>query len=261
MKTANESFAVFAAACRENTGKHLLDSGSAYGRHWQRPAIAPDVPGVTVDTYGSESGRIDVTATIETAHYLAARFDPDADVAARFSEWQDGRDGDWFSLAEEFCRDELGLFRHARDNTYNHDSDLSQCVVWEVWTDNEHESDWIYPKGEALTVIFVHTGCDVRGGYGGPIFCRPSGDYPMPVDLCAGYYAAEGVDADGNELTDDQLRQIDERWQPGYSSYPAGQVRDDIASLPDGDARDAQSFRAVLKTGEAVKIFPVMPYA
>lgn len=88
----------------------------------------------------------------------------------------------------------------------------------------ENESDWVYAD-DALVVIYIHTGCDVRGGYGQPVFLRSSNSsYAMQaLDWCHQFYAVEGADEDGEALDDSELQSICEKWQNGYSAH-AGQL-------------------------------------
>lgn len=52
----------------------------------------------------------------------------------KFREWQDEKDGSWFELGQQFCKEELHHHNHARDNIYNAENDFDQVFVWEVWT-------------------------------------------------------------------------------------------------------------------------------
>lgn len=258
MKTI-DTLALFAAACRENTGRHFLDSGGAYGRWHEHPPVDLKHPAVWVDHYKNE-----LTATISTAHWLAEAFDVDTELQDRFDAWAKERGDDWFTCGRIFAEDELHLTQHARDNVYNHDNDFDQVFVWEVYSPEKTESDWIYAD-EPLVLIYVHTGCDVRGGYGHPLFCRPKGDYAMPCDWCAQYFAEEGRDQNEKELDHDQLRELDEHWTCGYSHWPTGQVNKDIAHII-GHTEDSVSEHGLpfvwarLKSGEKVKITPALPW-
>jgi hypothetical protein len=245
MTTETNSFDVFAKACRHNSGSHFLDSGDAYGRHWQKPAIARKDGAAVLDVWRDE-----ITGTIETAHFLAEHMAVDADMQAQFEEWSEGQAGSWFELAEKFATEHLGLVQRARDNVYNGENDLTQVYIWEVYTPEDDGRDWIFDN-DALTVIFVHTGCDVRGGYSAPIFCRTRGEYSVPVDLCAQFYAAEARDEDGNEIEDPHT--LDEKWRCGWASHPASQLREDIERVF-GFTKTATTVCAKLHTGEIVKI-------
>ena len=242
-------FEIFATAARFNSGSHFLDSGGAYGRHWQRPPLEESKPAATLEVWRNE-----VTATIETAHLLAEHLKVDRDTQKDFEAWQADRDGDWFSLAEEFATDHLGLVQRARDNTYNGENDLSQVYIWEVYTPRENAGDWIYDD-EALSVIFIHTGCDVRGGYSAPIFCRGKGEFVIPMDTCAEFFAIEARDADGNEI---ETGDIDEHWRTGWSSHPSYEITKDISRVFSFTATP-ESVCVKLTTGEIVKVGVEMP--
>lgn len=246
--TSKTSFELFADACRYNSGRHFLDSGDYYGRHHEKPPIAKDCNPVAVEVWTRKGSSPDISATIETAHFLEAHYEVDHEVQSRFEDWQREREGDWFSLAQEFC-EEMGLTSQARDNVYNGENDLSQVYIWEVWTEEEKPSDWIYAENP-LVVIHVHTGCDVRGGYSSPLFCRPRGECAVAVDHVAGFRIIDShYETDG----------LDERWQIGYSSYPAGQVRDDVERVFTHTIRNG-SFIAKLNSGEVVRIAAEMPW-
>jgi hypothetical protein len=255
----NSDFELIAKACRYNSGSHFLDSGSAYGRHHEKAPLTEAAPAVSIDVYGNSERGWDITATLETAHFLSERCSVDPDISAQFEEWaglDENSDKNWFEASEEFCRESLGLFQHARDNVYNGENDLSQVYIWEVWSADENESDWVYAK-DALCVVFIHTGCDVRGGYSKPLFLRHSGDYAAPLDFVAQFGISEGRDAEGNELDRDEFHSLDERWQCGYSSCPSSQLNKDVARV---FWRGPDWFIASLKSGEIVKIFAAAPY-
>lgn len=152
--------------------------------------------------------------------------DIDRRFMAAFARWQAGRDGSWFDLGREYMQ---RRFPHweclARENTYNVESDLDQCFVFEVW--GEPGSDWAYlgPE-ESMVVVYVHTGCDVRGGYGQPIFCHSrGGEYALPLDWVAGFYPVEARMIGGGPVDPWQVPDID-RLSIGYSSHPMSELED-----------------------------------
>lgn len=245
----NKNLETIAKAFRHNSGKSFLDSGDYYGRHYEKPAISDKQPMVTIDTWRNS----EVTATIETALFLAETCDVDFDIQEQFEAWaalEENSKLSWFEAGEQFATEVLGLSQIARDNTYNGENDLSQNYVWEVYGDGGC-SDWIYDD-EALMVVYAHTGCDVRGGYAYPLFLRHGGDYAIPVDLCAEFYASEGR-LNGEELEDEDLRNIDEQWQCGYSSNPGYQLSKDTERIF-GFTKTVDSVVVKLKSGEIVKI-------
>jgi hypothetical protein len=245
-----DNLATIAKAFRHNSGKHFLDSGDFYGRHYDKPPITKDTPLVTIGTWGND----EVTATIETARFLAETCDVDFDIQKQFEEWaalEENSELSWFEAGEQFATEVLGLQQLARDNTYNGENDLSQDYVWEVYSEND-KGDWIY-DGDAIMVVYAHTGCDVRGGYAYPLFLRCKGDYAIPVDLCAEFYISEGR-LNGEELDDDTCRELDEKWMLGYSSLPSYEFSKNIERVF-GFTKTQDSVVVKLKSGEIVKVY------
>lgn len=238
-----------AKAFRFNTGKSILDSGDFYGRHYDKPEISEEQPMVTIDTYSSE-----VTATIETALFLAETCEVDFDIQNQFEAWaalEENSKLSWFEAGEQFATEVLGLQQLARDNTYNNENDLSQDYVWEVYA-AEDQGDWIY-QDDALMVCYAHTGCDVRGGYAYPLFLRCQGDYSIPTDLVVEWRISEGT-MDGEDMTNDECQELDEEWSIGYTSNPSYQFSKDIEKVKE-DTKTVDSVTVKLKSGELVKVY------
>lgn len=205
----------FSAVCRENTGAHMLDSGGAYGRHWERGPIPNAAPVVTWD---ENSG-----PTIHTGPWLDAVMTIDRKIQARFERWAkrpENTDLDWFEAGERFAVDVLGLVQRAKDNTYNNECDLDQVFVWEVYT-KDADSDWYYANdAESVVVIHTHNGCDVRGGYSRPIFCHSRiDDAVIPSDFVAGLVVVDAHDPDGNPCDRNDVPEAD-RLSIGWSGNP-----------------------------------------
>ena len=237
----------FSDACRCKTGTHFLDSGGVHGRHWQNPRQPKDMPPVTVDDYG---------ATINTAHFLAEHMEVERQTQDEFFTWAalpENEKLSWFEAGERYATEVLCLTQSARDNTCNNESDLSQVYIWEVYN-LEEPSDWIFADEDTLVLIYVHTGADVRGGYAYPVFCKPRGEYSIPVDLCADYIVVE------ERNTGKELFEICDNWRQGYSSYPFGEVESDCKRLFFFCERKPNEFTAALKDGGAVRVFAEYPY-
>jgi hypothetical protein len=244
----NTNFETIAKAFRHNTGASFLDSGSAYGRHHEKPPIAEKSPLVTIDIWRNE-----VNGCIETAHFLSETCEVDVDLQKQFEEWaglEENSDLSWFEAGEKFATEVLGLTQEARDNTYNGENDLSQNYVWEVYTDGE-SSDWIYADN-ALMLCYAHTGCDVRGGYAYPLFLRSCGEYAIPMDLSVEHYICEAR-LNGEVLEDNDCRDLDQQWQCGYSSNPSYQLSNDIERVF-GFTKTNDTVVIKLKSGEIAKI-------
>lgn len=241
------NLATIAKAFRHNTGKSFLDSGDFYGRHYDKPPITDETPLVSIDTW-----RTEVTATIDTARFLAETCEVDTDLQSQFDEWaelEENSDLNWFEAGEKFATEVLGLTQLARDSTYNGENDLSQTYVWEVY--GEDTGDWIY-NYDALMVVYAHAGCDVRGGYAYPLFLRCQGDYSIPMDLVAEFFIVDGR-RDGEELDRDECQQLDEEWQCGYSSNPSYHMSKNIERVF-GFTKTTNTVVVKLKSGEIVKI-------
>jgi len=169
---------VIAEVLTENTGRHMLDSGDYYGRHWQRNQgrnfLAEEATSLTF-----RWGFVEVVHNL--FHWLdnALEFDQELDTA--FAEWSEREENErlpWLACPEPFLEHlrELGAevggiygegepFTH---NTYNGQDLLSQTIQYtfariRLWDDERGlhlDDDYV--------LLSVHGGCDVRGGYTRP---------------------------------------------------------------------------------------------
>lgn len=139
----------------ENTGRHFLDSGSAYGRHheenaknppWEDPCIQVSSDYIVKNVY----------------HHMTEALDRDSDcveMEERFYEWAEDRDTSWLADMGEWAKkgdgETVGSF-----NTYNSEfGSLTQCIQF-VGFEDYH--------GDSYVIVSVHGGCDIRGGYTKP---------------------------------------------------------------------------------------------
>lgn len=276
MKKDNQTFATL---CRQDTGRHFLDSGGAYGRHYEKPPIDPDDSPFEIEAWGPGTGKIedrsvDITCSMETSVFLADQFEILHGLTDAFEAWAEEQDhGDWFSLVPEFMSqwkrhivhtdlEDIehpdGFTSRARDNVYNGENDLTQVFIWEVFCPVEHrEKEWYYHP-DAVTAIWIHTGCDVRGGYTRPVFCRmQKNEGALPLSFCVQWYIGEGTDADGDPLSDDECRVLDEKWSCGYTSWPTGQFRGDVKRVV---SMEKDKIAVLLNSGETVTVYPAVPW-
>ena len=241
----------FFDAVREDTGSHMLDSGGHYGRHHEQPPVAVETPAVTWDTTWA-----DCSGTLSTAHFLTEAFTMRDDLNTQIDKWVEGVEGSWFECGDQFMR-EQGYVCHKRGNTCNDENDLSQVYVWEVWGPKDGDDkggDWFYID-DAVTVIYVHTGCDVRGGYTRPYIAESQHcEYAVPFDLNATYYIE-----DCHTLDDEAQREIDEDWESGASSYPFGDLQDRVKRWFPWTFTESSRV-ALLDTGDVVRIMVTMPH-
>ena len=218
----------FYRAARQNTGMSALDSGGAYGRHHEKGPVSPDDPMITWEDPL-------MSATISTPHLLNEYLEIDRSLQAAWEHWDElnGDELDYFESGRQFAEEMTGcsssslynyVFR-GRDNVYNVENDLSQVYIWEVYTMKDSmDDDWLFAD-ESLTVIYLHNGCDVRGGYSLPVFCRKKGELVVPMDLSADYEITGSL---GKSLKECRELSLDETWSNGWSSYPYGKLENDI---------------------------------
>lgn len=169
MTTPTRTDEVLAQMLTENTGRSILDSGDAYGRHWQRNQglDAESFLAASPITLDVRYGYVDVT--LDLFHWLRARLDYDHELNTRFHEFADEREGTyWLQDMEEFL-DKTGTnpdgYLTGTYNSYNSDNLLSQTIQFAIGEDED---------GESYVLLQIHGGCDVRGGYTAPRAFRPS---------------------------------------------------------------------------------------
>lgn len=201
-----------ASMLTENTGRHFLDSGSAYGRDWQRNrelvdgsdpvTVFRNRPAITVDDWGSP--------TLDVFHYLRERLEPltlpdpdDKDphpgeiLAAEWEAMSESEDNDplWApSAAEEWLKDHGATVSYVV-NTYNHETMLSQILQYVQFT----------LDGETYVALQIHGGCDARGGYtAAQLFTVTLYDYDMfGVDVADCDISLEVPNVNRGQLTTD----------------------------------------------------------
>ena len=226
---------------RYNSGKALYDSGDYYGRNYERP-VSDDL--ITVDSS-------DCPATINLTRWLA----DNAQIATYYDNYfytsfldlHADNNKSWFDLVPEFMEEGLedtgyGAYKQvARDNVYNSENDFDQVFIFEIWVPEYVDCiDWLYCD-EAVVVIYVHTGCDVRGGYSKPLFCIfPDSEFTIPLDWQVSYYS--------NELSDNE----NDLLQVSYSGYPWGQLEDMNLEYVRSE-KDSYIFK---RDGEEIRIHP-----
>ena len=148
----------------ENTGKHILDSGFANGRHWQKNEVKTiqDFDNEPIESYEFDFDNGDIVRNVNIFHYLSECTELD-ELCNEFNKIQD-ESNDWDADADVYgvsidawdllnLNDDLTL--EYTFNTYNGDSDLSQVL----------QGSRLDINGELYYIIQIHNGADVRGGY------------------------------------------------------------------------------------------------
>lgn len=152
---------------KENTGIHMLDSGSAYGRHWQQNQSVKNWDKIPEIEYEIEDDGT-VYYTISVYHYLINNLEEELDeVCQEFNKLQDNDKNDDFAEDSnnalygitvdgwKYLRDKLDKLPLNWVNTYNYDSNLSQILQYVIVT----------IKDKKYVLLQIHGGCDARGGY------------------------------------------------------------------------------------------------
>jgi hypothetical protein len=199
----------------ENTGRHMLDSGGTYGRHWEsnqgRDFISE--PEVSL-TFSWDFPDV----TLNLFHWLDSRLDYDSELDSlfhRFSDFYYQRDKyafNWLNCVSEFItllddnpryEVEYGFYGDGSEpitiNTYNGEDLLSQTIQYTmidltIELPNRYDSGTIY-------FLQIHGGCDVRGGYTYPRVFRENGvsEYSLTDNTRASIFCSNGHNWDTDD--------------------------------------------------------------
>jgi ribosomal protein S6E (S10) len=162
----NNTEAVIYGMLTENTGGSILDSGSAYGRNWERnqKKTLEDFRAEPEATFtGGEWPEISKS----TFWHLVNHLESDATLNAAFNKFaEDYPEESWLEIIELWF-DKLGVpedgdfYSPARwdFNSYNFDG-------WLI--DQTLQGSFFGMGGNEYLILQVHGGCDVRGGYTRP---------------------------------------------------------------------------------------------
>lgn len=137
----------------ENTGVHMLDSGGANGRQWQRNQ-GVDFEAEPMVEFDDEY------PTVSVYHYLSEILDNDEESDAMNVLLKNGRElGEDLHWVQD-CIDVIEVNYNIENisqtfNTYNGECFLSQTLLYLTFT--------LY--GEPYILLQIHGGADVRGGY------------------------------------------------------------------------------------------------
>jgi hypothetical protein len=211
----------------ENTGSHMLDSGGAYGRNWERNQVKTmqDFENEPEEVYTYSKRWNELSRTVSVYHYLS-QLQTDR-VCDKFNampceDW-DAEDVYGVSKAQwewlnEFFHD---LKVTHTFNTYNFDSDLSQ-ILQGSWIEGYRPRRAGYAVGvERYLLLQIHGGCDARGGYtNAKLFLPPDygiineyldeykDSYSIDEDLEHGYITAVDYDDPTITYTSEEILQL-----------------------------------------------------
>jgi len=194
----------------ENTGAHILDSGSAYGRHWEGNRLVTDfrkTPAVIVRVESEDW----ISVVYNVFHYLNNFLEYDKEMDKKFHKFANSdeyRNKPWLVCMKDFVVVNR-YHRFGTVNTYNYDNILSQVLQYVIFA----EDDDIYENPRVI--LQTHNGCDVRGGYSTPhVFIVRDIDYFISAQHDI-YAYCKGCD--NNWFSDDS----------GYHMYYHGSTADE----------------------------------
>lgn len=157
----------------ENTGAHMLDSGGAYGRNWERNRSRNFDK---EDSVIMEVWKDEVIIEYNIYHYLLNFLGINEEskrlqgiLSARFLAREDSN---YLQDMEDFMQylsDKEGYTPMGITNTYNYDNIISQVLQYGIVESED---------GDCYIILQIHNGCDVRGGYTAPrVFWLYERDY------------------------------------------------------------------------------------
>lgn len=176
---ADETAIALAEMLTENTGRHMLDSGDAYGRNWERnQGVGVDMWLESPASWGYKGDYV----SLSVFHFLNDRLTYDAELDAAFYEWaSEGEmaDSPWLECATAFAhlwmKDEFpdsGDDCWTTINSYNSEDSLDQVIQYVQIAEEGGE-----PIYGTLYLLQIHGGADVRGGYTRPRVFRQKNEY------------------------------------------------------------------------------------
>jgi hypothetical protein len=165
-KTISKTEEVIFAMLTENTGGSILDSGGAYGRHWERNSKK------TLEDFRAEPAAwIDPEygdATKSLFHHLTEYLTPDEGLTAAFQKFaEDYPEESWLEIIELWL-DKLGVPEEGGE-FYSYDRWSFNSYNFEYWLCSQTVQGTFFGLADTGYLIMqVHGGCDVRGGYTAP---------------------------------------------------------------------------------------------
>lgn len=162
---------VIARLLKQDTGRHFLDSGGAYGRHHERNAMKTDEQ-LTGWDYNLEVRPTHFEVSRNVADWMYHGFDFDREHTTKlmaFSRSERMAEKDWYKCLVAYLDSiDADIDREKSGNTCNSQTLLTQDVTY-VSIDIPNLCGDYY-------AIAVHQGCDVRGGYGEYVIAEATDD-------------------------------------------------------------------------------------
>ena len=153
----------------ENTGRHLLDSGDAYGRRFERNQSIQDQDWekirkrIRIEVWNDE-----FTIYKDIYHFLTETLIYDPEMDEKFQKFMEESENSHFQDMKDFG--EVLDTEAYTENSYNSDNCLGGTIQFTAYIFNNanFEAEYI--------AIQTHNGCDARGGYSTPHIFRFTDD-------------------------------------------------------------------------------------
>jgi len=140
---------------KEDTGKHILDSGGIGGRGFERARKIKDWDAIPMVEYDE----IDETTFINLYPYLTEYLEYDRELDREFMNFAKRSEMTWDDDMRMFL-DEKGFQFHC-EGTYGRETDLGGLLYYCVGEKKDREST-------EVILLQTHNGMDARGGYSTP---------------------------------------------------------------------------------------------
>jgi len=176
---ADKTADIIIAMLKENTGIHFLDSGGAYGRHYEKNQgrdFKSEKP-CEAEINEWKDGNWEVSLSYNIFHFLNNYLEHNKECEKlgksflEFCETPEYKDKAWLECMEAWAATVHEEGQHPSpytENTYNYDNLLSQVIQFTTFEKQE----------KTYILLQIHGGCDERGGYTKPrIFLVPDTDY------------------------------------------------------------------------------------
>ena len=148
----------------EDTGRNLLDSGDAYGRHYEENQNGIMTGPQKVDFWTDGEKETELIPIVPLYDFLTYNLEVDGDseiLEDEFYNYIKVNDLDPYSVVDiedtiKAIGEEYGYGKIEMINTYNYESHLSQTIQFVLFSDG---------YSNIYVCLQIHNGCDVRAGY------------------------------------------------------------------------------------------------
>jgi hypothetical protein len=226
----NETRKILASMLTQGTGRHLLDSGDHYGRHWEKnKELAGNDPVSYFDSlpvagvkFSSHKNSPEIEITLNVFHFLADRLEYSPEMDDKFTEFTAESNehdfADMEAFAEKFDSDKITV------NTYNNEDLLSQVLQYVAFDSDFYDEETGEDLRGSFIALQIHQGCDVRGGYTSPRIFRAidEGKYILMDNASASLYVENSLDTNQMTIPETEVTQDNSHgWttDDGYNFY------------------------------------------